>query len=63
MRALNPTDPPILGGYDPLIDKEIRELAYKYWEQRGRPFGSAEVDWYRSVADVNRKYAAYPPRS
>lgn len=30
-----PDEPPTLGGYDPLIDKEIRELAHKYWEERG----------------------------
>jgi len=23
----------------------VAKLAYKLWEQRGRPFGSAEVDW------------------
>jgi len=22
------------------------ELAYQLWEQRGRPFGSSEVDWF-----------------
>lgn len=56
-----PNEPPTLGGYDPLIDKEIQELAHKYWEQRGRPFGSPEVDWHRAFREVNLKYAAYPP--
>ena len=23
----------------------VAELAYKHWEQRGRPLGSPEVDW------------------
>jgi hypothetical protein len=23
----------------------IRALAYRLWEQRGRPHGSAEIDW------------------
>jgi Protein of unknown function (DUF2934) len=23
----------------------MRKLAYEYWERRGRPFGSSEVDW------------------
>ena len=22
------------------------KLAYRFWEQRGRPFGSPEVDWF-----------------
>ena len=44
-------------GYDVMLDKEICELAYRYWEERGRPFGSAEVDWYRAVAKVNREHA------
>ena len=22
------------------------KLAYQFWEQRGRPFGSPEVDWF-----------------
>ncbi len=24
----------------------VAKLAYKFWEQRGRPFGSPEVDWF-----------------
>jgi hypothetical protein len=24
----------------------VAKLAYQYWEARGRPFGSPEVDWY-----------------
>jgi len=24
----------------------VQELAYQHWEKRGRPLGSAEVDWY-----------------
>jgi Protein of unknown function (DUF2934) len=41
--------------YDVMVDKEIVDLAYHYWEQRGKPAGSPEVDWYRAVADVNRE--------
>jgi len=26
----------------------VAKLAYKYWEERGRPFGSPEVDWFRA---------------
>jgi len=33
------------------------ELAYQLWEQRGRPFGSSEVDWFaaeRALASAQR---------
>jgi hypothetical protein len=30
----------------------IAELAYRYWEERGRPDGSPEVDWHRAVASL-----------
>jgi hypothetical protein len=26
----------------------VAKLAYSLWEQRGRPFGSPEVDWFRA---------------
>ena len=28
------------------LDDQTRKLAYEYWERRGRPFGSPEIDWY-----------------
>jgi hypothetical protein len=31
----------------------IAQLAYTYWEQRGRPTGSPEVDWHRAVAALS----------
>ena len=30
----------------------IAELAYHYWEKRGRPDGSPDVDWQRAVATL-----------
>ena len=41
--------------YEVMMDKEIAMLAYQYWEQRGRPIGSPEVDWYRAEGAVNRE--------
>jgi hypothetical protein len=40
-------DPAGLFGLSPnaVSEKAIATLAYKLWEQRGRPIGSAEVDW------------------
>ena len=44
--------------FDVMIDKKIANLAYHYWEQRGRPNGSPEVDWYRAVDDIDRGFGA-----
>lgn len=33
----------------------VAKLAYKLWEQRGRPLGSPEVDWFAAERTV---YAA-----
>lgn len=33
------------------------KLAYQFWEQRGRPFGSPEVDWFsaeKALASAQR---------
>lgn len=27
------------------LDELKRKLAYEYWERRGRPLGSPEIDW------------------
>jgi hypothetical protein len=36
-----------------MIDKEIAMLAYRYWEERVRPLGSADVDWHRATREIN----------
>jgi Protein of unknown function (DUF2934) len=41
---------------DFLVLKEIRELAHQYWEERGRPLGSPDVEWYRAVGDMEREH-------
>jgi Protein of unknown function (DUF2934) len=30
----------------------VAKLAYQLWEQRGRPFGSPEVDWFAAERTV-----------
>lgn len=32
--------------------EEIAQLAYRYWEARGRPLGSPEEDWFRAEQEV-----------
>ena len=44
---------------DPAVDKhkptyhEIAQLAEQFWVERGRPFGSPEVDWLRAEATLH----------
>ena len=32
--------------------EEVALLAVQLWNERGRPFGSPEVDWYRAEATL-----------
>lgn len=34
---------------------EIEKLAYQFWEQRGRPVGSPDVDWFQAQQAVLQK--------
>jgi len=38
---------------DYMADRFIALRAYDYWEQRGRPFGSSTVDWFKSIKDIH----------
>jgi len=29
-------------------DDDVARLAYQLWEERGRPFGSPDEDWFRA---------------
>ncbi len=33
-------------------EEAIRALAYKFWEEEGRPEGRAESHWLRAVAEA-----------
>ena len=33
--------------------QEVALLAVQFWNERGRPFGSPEVDWYRAEATLH----------
>jgi hypothetical protein len=39
--------------------EDIAKLAYHFWEQRGRPRGSAEVDWSRAEREEDIAKLAY----
>jgi hypothetical protein len=42
------------------VHEVIKELAYEYWEQRGRPIGSPEVDWYKAEQRMRSSDSASP---
>jgi hypothetical protein len=31
-----------------LHQKEVERLAYRFWEKRGRPVGSPNIDWFQA---------------
>ena len=35
-------------------DGRISHLAYQFWQQRGRPFGSPEIDWTHAEYQIKR---------
>jgi len=41
--------------YDPMEEKTIAQLAFDYWEQRGRPFGSPWEDWFRAEREIRAR--------
>lgn len=41
--------------------KEIERLAYVFWEERGCPVGSPEVDWFRAEKEMRELEATAPP--
>ena len=32
--------------------EQIARLAYAYWEERGKPLGCGDEDWFRDVCDL-----------
>ena len=49
---------------DALNAQDVAKLAYLFWEERGRPFGSPEIDWSRAVRELwARGEGAYPVSS
>jgi Protein of unknown function (DUF2934) len=42
------------------LHEVIKELAYEYWEERGRPLDSPEVDWYEAEQRLRSSSLASP---
>jgi DUF2934 family protein len=36
-----------------ISEQDIAALAYKYWQARGCPDGSAEEDWFRAERELH----------
>jgi hypothetical protein len=43
-----------------LRGEDIARLAYQIWEERGRPIGSAEADWYEAERQLQIRGGAMP---
>ena len=48
-------------GHARLDHDRVERLAYAYWEERGRPEGSPEYDWYRALAKLRAPHADTAP--
>ena len=38
------------------LELQIEKLAYQFWEERGRPLGSSEEDWFRAERELRRHF-------
>jgi hypothetical protein len=38
-----------------LNHEDIARLAYQFWEERGRPSGSSEIDWLRAEQELQAR--------
>jgi Protein of unknown function (DUF2934) len=41
---------------------QLEKLAYRFWEERGRPFGSPEEDWLKAEREFDRELIGPPER-
>ena len=48
------------GLLEPMVEHEIAQLAYLYWEARGRPTGSALEYWLRAEKDIKKMQTERP---
>ncbi|HXF41198.1 MAG TPA: DUF2934 domain-containing protein [Blastocatellia bacterium] len=42
--------------YSSMFHNEIEKLAYQFWEERGKPLGSSEEDWFRAERELLREF-------
>ena len=44
-----------------LNHEDIARLAYQFWEERGSPFGSSEIDWLRAEQELQARSETAEP--
>jgi hypothetical protein len=49
---------PTIDGDIEITPNQIAALAYEYWQDRGCPNGSPELDWLKAEADLQNQAAA-----
>jgi hypothetical protein len=42
-------------GPAPTEQEELELLAYGYWQERGRPLGEPDEDWFRAEKELQRR--------
>ena len=50
--VVEPVAVPVAEKHNPTYH-EIAQLAEQFWNERGRPFGSPEIDWLRAEATLH----------
>jgi hypothetical protein len=50
--------PTTLAGEEMLNEDNISTLAYQLWEERGRPDGDPELDWYEAERQLRMRNGA-----
>jgi hypothetical protein len=46
---------------DHFLHPLIEDLAYQFWEERGRPSGSSENDWFRAERQLHHHLGLSSP--
>jgi hypothetical protein len=46
-----------------IFHAQIEELAYQFWEERGRPLDSSEEDWFRAERELRHHFGPFPSDS
>lgn len=39
----------------PMLHQSVEDLAYHYWNHRGRPVGSPDEEWFRAEEEVRAR--------
>lgn len=44
-----------------LNHEDVARLAHQFWEERGRPVGSSEIDWLRAEQELQARLETAEP--